>query len=166
MRAVFLKPAGFLAVLLAGWALGRMRPSVNLPLLALTMFAAVTAHSAMQSAFVEGRLHEALGDPRDGASEAVIVPIAAGEAVGLWVTFVVVPWARFGARLWVGLYVLATATLAAAAFYFPFDTVIFNEQVVAPDGPPYLLAVIVLLPAGGVGYLIGWLRSHHERSEV
>ena len=95
-----LKPIVLVVMGLTGWALGRTRPAVNFPFLALTLFAAVTAHSMMQSAFVEARLHEALGDPRNGANEAVVILIAAGEAAGLWVPFLAVPWTRFSARVW------------------------------------------------------------------
>jgi hypothetical protein len=154
-----LKPIVLLVMGLAGWALGRTRPAVNLPWLALTLFAAVTAHSSMQSAFVDTRLHDALGDPRDDANAAVVVLIAAGEAVGLWVTFLLVPWARFTARCWVSLYMLGAATGAALAFYFPFDPDMFSSGLIAPEGPPYLLAAIVCLPVAAVGYLMGWVKQ-------
>lgn len=157
-----LKPVVLLVLGLTGWALGRTRPALNLPMLALTLFAAVTAHSAMQSAFVETRLHQAMGDPREDASEFVVVLIAAGEAVGLWVPFLVVPWTRFSSRCWVSLYALSAATAAALVFYFPFDGVVFDGGLIAPDGPPYLLAAIACLPVAGVGYLMGWLKAHNE----
>jgi hypothetical protein len=157
-----LKPIVLVVMGAAGWALGRSRPAVNLPFLALTLFAAVTAHSMMQSAFVEARLHEALGDPRDG-NEAVVILIAAGEAVGLWVPFLVVPWARFSARIWASLYAIAAATAAALYFYFPFDLLVIDEKLIAPEGPPYLLAAIGCLPVAAVGYLMGWLKSQNER---
>jgi len=161
-----LKPIVLLVMGAAGWALGRTRPAVNLPFLALTLFAAVTAHSMMQSAFVESRLHDALGDPRDDANEAIVILIAAGEAVGLWVPFLVVPWARFSARIWASLYAIGAATAAALYFYFPFDLVVIDEALIAPEGPPYLFAAIGCLPVAGVGYLMGWLRSHNERASA
>ena len=160
-----LKPIVLVVMGVTGWALGRTRPAVNLPFLALTLFAAVTAHSMMQSAFVETRLHDTVGDPRGDANQAVVILIAAGEAVGLWVPFLVVPWARFGARVWGSLYALGAATAAALAFYFPFDGYVIGEELrVAPDGPPYLLAAIACLPVAAVGYLMGWLRSQNERA--
>jgi hypothetical protein len=78
-----LKPIVLLVLAATGWALGRNRPAVNLALFALTLFAAVTAHSLMQSAFAETRLHDTVGDPRDEGKEAIVVLIGAGEAVGL-----------------------------------------------------------------------------------
>ena len=160
-----LKPIVLIVLGASGWALGRTRPAVNLPWLALTLFTAVTAHSMMQSAFVETRLHDAVGDPRDNANEAVVLLIAAGEAVGLWVPFLAVPWTRFSARVWGSVYALGAATAAALAFYFPFDGYVIGEELrVAPDGPPYLLAAIVCLPVAGVGYLMGWLKSQNERT--
>ena len=120
----------------------------------------------------EGRTHAlgelgvelAVGNPRDGANEAVVVLIAGGEAAGLWVPFLVVPWARFSARVWGSLYALGAATAAALSFYFPFDGYLPGQELIAPDGPPYLLAAIACLPVAGVGYLMGWLRSQNERA--
>jgi len=161
-----LKVAALLAMGVAGWALGRRRPAVNLLMIALAVFAAVTAHSGMQAAFVDGRLDLRLGDPRTGTFEGVIVLIAAGEAVGLWVPFLLVPWARFSARVWLAVYSLAAATIAAVYFYFPFDLVILNDALIAKDGPPYLLAWLACLPIGGVGYLLGWMKSMNEAAET
>jgi hypothetical protein len=161
-----LSPIALVVMGLTGWSLGRTRPAVNLPFLALTLFAAVTAHSTMQSAFVETRLHDAVGDPREDANAAVVVLIAAGEAAGLWVTFLLVPWTRFSARCWASLYMLGAATAAALAFYFPFDMVILDLDFISPDGPPYLLAAIACLPVAGVGYLMGWLRYQNERANA
>ena len=162
---MLLTPTVFASVIVSGWLLGRARPKLNLVWLALTLFAAVTAHSGMQSAFVDGRLDQVLGDPRDG-NHAIVVLIAAGEAVGLWLPFLLTPWAQFGARLGAALYALAAAALAASWFYFPFDLVIVNEEMISPFGPPYLLAAFACLPVAGVGYLIGWLKSVNARAEV
>ena len=153
-----LKPIVLLAIFATGWALGRLRPQVNLFLLALTLFAAVSAHSAVQSVVFENRLHLTLGDPRADAPAVVVVPIAAGEAAGLWLPFVLIPWARVSVRLWAALYALSASLAAALTFYFPFDSVSFNSEFFPSDGPPYLLAAIACLPVAGAGYLTGWMK--------
>jgi hypothetical protein len=153
---MFLKPIIILlAIGLAGWALARARPRVEVATAIMTVFAAIIAHSAMQYAFIDGRLDQVLGDPRTDADPIVVVLIAAGEAVGFWLPILVLPWAQFGARIWGALYALATAALAAVYFYFPFDLVVVSEELMAPDGPPYLLAAIICLPIAGIGYLLG-----------
>ena len=154
-----LKPIVLLAILATGWALGRLRPQVNLFLLALTLFAAVSAHSAVQTVVFENRLHVTLGDPRADAPAVVVVPIAAGEAVGLWLPFLLIPWARMTARLWAALYALSAALAAALTFYFPFDGLSFDSEFFPSDGPPYLLAAVACLPVAGVGYLSGWMKT-------
>ena len=157
-----LTPIVVLVIAGAGWALGRVRGKVELVALIFTVFAAVTAHSGMQFAFIDGRLDQALGDPRDEAPAAVIVLIAAGEAVGLWLPFLVLPWTRIGARPWGALYALASATLAAVYFYFPFDLVVVSNELISGDGPPYLFAVIVCLPIAGIGYFFGLVKANSE----
>lgn len=154
-----LTPIALLVMVIAGWLLGRARPKFEVGALVLTVFAAITAHSGMQAAFFEGRLDQTLGDPREGANQAVIFLIAAGEAVGLWVPWLLLPWTRFAARLWGALYALAAATLAAAYFYAPFDLVVVDRGLILHDGPPYLLAAIVCVPIAGLGYLLGLAKS-------
>ena len=158
-----LKSIGLLAVLFAGWGIARTRPVVNLPVFALTLFVGVSAHSAVQSAIFENRLHERVGDPRAGAPDMVVVLIALGEAIGLWGAVLLIPWARFGARVWAAAYCVAAATVAGATFYLPVgDDFFFSGQTIGMDGPPYLLAAIVLLPIGAVGFLVGWLRNKNS----
>jgi hypothetical protein len=154
-----LKPLVLLAIVATGWALGRLRPQVNLFLLALTLFAAVSGHSAVQTAVFENRLHVTLGDPRADAPAIYVVPIAAGEAVGLWLPFLLIPWAPMRARVWAGLYALSAALAAALTFYFPFDGMSFDSDFFPSDGPPYLLAAFVCLPIAAVGYLAGWMKA-------
>lgn len=160
---MLLKPLTLLAVGVSGWALGHARPEVRIPVFILALFAAVSAHSTIQWAFLNGRLDRVLGDPSDGAQEAVIVLIAAGEAVGLWLPFLILPWAQFAARVWVALYALAAATLAAVYFYRPFDLIVISEELIAPDGPPYLFAALGCLPIAAVGFFVGWMKAQTDR---
>lgn len=153
------------AIGLSGWGLGRVRLVLQLPVLVLTFFAAVSVHSAIQWAFIDGpRLDSVVGDPRNGASDFAVVLIAAGEAAGLWVPFLILPWAQMKARVWAALYFLAACTIAAIAHYLPFDAVLFNSTTVSPDGPPYLLAPFACLPIGLAGFLFGW--TQRKRAEL
>ena len=161
-----LTSVALLAVAVAGWGLGRSRRDADVGMVIVTVFAAVTAHSAMQFAFVDGRLDQVLGDPRRNAPAAIVVLIAAGEAIGLWVPVALVPWARVAARYWGALYMLAAASVAAAYHYAPFDLVVVSDEFLPRDGPPYLLAVFGCLPLGGVGYLAGRLKSVDDRMDA
>jgi hypothetical protein len=146
----------------AGWALARSRPRSEIPASIMTAFAAVTAHSALQWAFVDNpRLDSVLGDPRE-KGEGLVVLIAAGEAVGLWLPLLLIPWAQMASRVAAVLFVLAAVTMAALYFYFPFDPVVISKELIASDGPPYLFAVFVCAPVAAVGYLIGWLGSQNR----
>ncbi|HXT69368.1 MAG TPA: hypothetical protein VN700_06420 [Vicinamibacterales bacterium] len=161
---MLLQPAVLLATGFAGWALGRSGPVLQLPAFALTLFAAVTAHSGFQWAFIDGtRMDTVVGDPRDGAPAVAVILIAAIEAVGLWLPFLILPWAQASARVWGAAYILSACTAAAATHYFPFDAGVFDGQILSPDGPPYLLAAFACLPVAAVGYLIGWKQRQFAR---
>jgi hypothetical protein len=157
---MILKPLAFLGIGLAGWLLGRARPTLNMPIFALALFAVISAHSGVQWAFLDGRLDQVFGDPRTDAPEAVIVLIAGGEAVGLWLPWLLLPWAPVGARFSAALYGFAASLLAAVYHYFPFDLMVMTDELIAPEGPPYLLAFVACLPMAAVGFLMGWLKSH------
>jgi hypothetical protein len=163
-----------LAVAVAGWGLGRVRKDVDLAMSVFAVFGAVTAHSTMQWAFLlEGRLDQVVGDPRGGAPAAAAVLVAAGEAVGLWLPVLLIPWARGAARFWGAAYMLSAAAAAAAYHYFPFDLPVMNDALVPGDGPPYLLAAFACLPIAAAGSLLGRMKSvddddaeAHERMEL
>ena len=148
-----------------GFALGRVRPQVNLAMAVMAVFAAITAHSGMQWAFIDGRLDAVFGNPRHGAFAGMVVLIAAGEAIGLWLPLLLVPWAQPNARVYGALYALAASITAAVAFYFPDDLVTLSPGLVPDDGPPYLLAAFALVPVAAVGYAAGWMRARDEDEE-
>lgn len=148
-----------------GWALGRVRPQVNVAMAVMAVFGAITAHSGLQWAFVDGRLHDVLGDPRAGASGIVVPLIAAGEAGGLWLPILLIPWAQPAARMYGALYALAAATAAAVAFYFPDDLISLDTGFIPTDGPPYLLAALFLVPVAAVGYAAGWMRARDDTDD-
>ena len=166
VRRMILNVLCVMAIGVSGWAIGRARPAINLPVVVLTLFAAITAHSAMQWAFLEGRMDVVFGDPRRDASFAVVVLIAAAEAVGLWVPILVLPWAAgIAARVFAAVFALAASTLAASYHYAPFDLVVIRADLIAPDGPPYLFAWLLCLPIAGLGLLLGWLQSSRELAD-
>ena len=151
-----------IAIAVTGWALGRSRPRFNLVMVVFAMFGAVTAHSGFQWAFVDGRFHDVLGDPRQDASAAVVLPIAAIEALGLWLPVLFIPWAQAAARICGALYVLLSAVAAAVAFYFPDELISMGGMLSGGDGPPYLLAVFGCVPIAAIGYASGWMRARDD----
>ena len=148
-----------------GWALGRVRPQVNVAMAVMAVFGAITAHSGLQWAFVDGRLHDVLGDPRGAAPGVVVVLIAAGEALGLWLPILLIPWAQSAARMYGALYALLAALAAAVAFYFPDDLLSLDTGFIPTDGPPYLLAAFVCLPVAALGFAAGWMGARRDMDE-
>ena len=148
-----------------GWALGRVRPQVNVAMAVMAVFGSITAHSGLQWAFIDGRLHDVLGDPRGAAPGVVVVLIAAGEALGLWLPIVLIPWAQSAARMYGALYALLAAIAAAVAFYFPEDLVSLDTGFIPTDGPPYLLAAFVCLPVAALGFAAGWMGGRGDMDE-
>lgn len=148
-----------------GWALGRVRPQVNVAMAVMAVFGSITAHSGLQWAFIDGRLHDVLGDPRGAAPGVVVVLIAAGEALGLWLPILLIPWAQSAARMYGALYALLAAIAAAVAFYFPQDLVSLDTGFIPTDGPPYLLAAFVCLPVAALGFAAGWMGGRGDMDE-
>jgi hypothetical protein len=153
---------GLIGVVVAGWALGRMRPEVNLATFVFALFGSITAHSALQWAFLEGRLDAVVGDPRTEVPAAAVILIAAGEAAGLWVPLLLIPWMRLAARWWVVFYVLAAVTLAAVYFYFPFDLMFIAADLLTADGPPYLFFALGCLPLAALPFIAGFVQSRRQ----
>jgi hypothetical protein len=148
-----------------GFALGRVRPQVNVTMAVMAVFGAITAHSGLQWAFIDGRLHDVFGDPRAGGSGVMVVLIAAGEALGLWLPILLIPCAQFTARVYGALYALLSAIAAAVAFYFPDDFVSLSTGFIPADGPPYLLAAFVCLPVAALGFAAGWIRARSDMDD-
>lgn len=160
-----LTAAVLLVIGATGWALGRVRPNVNVAMAVMAVFGAITAHSGMQWAFLDGRLHDVFGDPRAGAPGVMVLPIAAGEAIGLWLPTLLIPWAQPAARMYGALYGLLAAIAAAVAFYFPDDLVSLDTGFIPADGPPYLLAAFVCLPVAALGFAAGWMRARNDMDD-
>ena len=145
-----------LVVFAAGWGLGRVRPQVDLAMFVFALFGSVMAHSALQWAFLEGRFDGVVGDPRTEVPAAMVILIATVEAVGLWLPFLLIPWAPPKARLALAVYIAAAATVAAIYFYFPFDLGFVSREFLVFDGPPYLFAALGCLPFAALAFVIAF----------
>jgi len=160
-----LTAAALLIIGATGWALGRVRPQVNVAMAVMAVFGSITAHSGLQWAFIDGRLHDVLGDPRGAAPGVIVVLIAAGEALGLWLPILLIPWAQFTARMYGALYALLAAIAAAVAFYFPDDLVSLNTGFIPTDGPPYLLAAFACAPVAALGFAAGRMNARADMDD-
>jgi hypothetical protein len=92
--------------------------------------------------------------------------IAIVETAGLLFPVALMPWTSGSSRAWATLYVLGAAVLAAATYYFPFDVVIMNGEVIGPKHAPYGLGLLLSLPFGAIGYLVGWLNGDAARGPM
>ncbi len=90
--------------------------------------------------------------------QIVLMALAIVESAGLLFPVALMPWANRSSRAWATLYVLGAAVLAAATYYLPFDVVIMNGEVIGPKHAPYELVLLLSLPFGAIGYLVGWLK--------
>ena len=159
-----LQIVGVVLILLAGWMFGKMRPPINLVISVFAAFGAVSAYSAAEWAFIEGRSDLVFGDPRQHGT-ALILLIALLESASIWVPLLVIPWTTLKARAWAAVYVFATAVQASVHYYFPFDLVIVSDELVRPFAPAYLLAMVACLPIAAAGWLIGWSNAQAEKDE-
>jgi len=92
------------------------------------------------------------------------------ETAGLILPTALMPWTAVSGRGWATLYVMGAAFLAGATFYLPFDVVILNDRVIEPQHAPYELGLLLSLPLGAIGFLVGWFnrrrRRHSPAAEV
>ena len=116
-------------------------------------------HEAIEQ-FAQSQLDTSLG-------QIALIGVAIVETAGVLVPVALMPWTNVSIRAWATLYVLGAAILAAATYYFPFDVVIVNGEVIGPKHPPYEFVLLLCLPFGGLGCLVGWLRRRtRARSDV
>jgi hypothetical protein len=128
--------------------------------------------TAVLTAVVQGGLKLAL--PHDAieqvaqsqlssaSGQIVLMGIAIVETAGLLFLVALMPWTNGSSRAWATLYVLGAAVLAAATYYFPFDGVSMNGEVIGLKHPPYELGPLLSLPFGAIGYLGGWLKRRSQ----
>jgi hypothetical protein len=160
---VLLNPIGIAAVVAAGFGLGRLHLQVRLRAVAMTALMAAVLHASLKFALPHDSIEGfAQRHVYGGSGALVLILIAAVETAGLWVPVAVTPWAAFSARAWVTSYMLAAAVLGAAGHYFPFDVRIINGEIMGPKHPSYELDLVLSLPLGFIGYLLGWLRRRRR----
>jgi hypothetical protein len=162
---MMLSLAVLLAIAASGWAIGRTRPKVDIMMTIMAVFAAVTAQSGWEWAFIEEGFDAVFGDPRRDGGSWRVFPIAACEGAGLWLPVMLVPWAAWRARLLGGVYTLTAATMAAIYLYFPFDLVLIPEALVPPDPPPYILAAFLCAPIAAVPLIVGYTTSRMDADD-
>jgi hypothetical protein len=156
---MFLNLIGIAAAVAAGFGLARSQLDVRFRTVALTALMAAVLHASLKFALPHNSIEVfAQRHVYDGSGALFLVLVAALETAGLWVPVAVIRWAVFSTRSWVTLYMLATAVLGATAYYFPFDTRILNGEIMGPKHPSYELELVLSLPLGLVGYLLGRLR--------
>ena len=157
--------ASLVVIGVAGWGMARARPKIELVMLVFAMFGAVSVHSAIQYAFVDARMDSVFGDPRTGGMAALLIPIAIAETTGLWLPFILIGWAQMSVRLWMAVYVIGTAMLAAVYYDVPFDPIIRSKSLISGFGPPYLLTVLIGIPLAAIGYAFGAMSAMNNQKD-
>ena len=160
-----LKLIGLIATLAGGFGLGRTTVKVNVLVAILT---------ALVAAFIQAGLKPLL--PHDAierlaqrhlytaSGQLVLMAIALVETAGLLLPVALLPWTVLSSRAWATLYTLGAAFLAAATYYFPFDVVIINDEVIGPTQPSYELVLAFCLPFGAIGFLARWFKRRQRRA--
>ena len=162
---MFLKLFGLIATMGAGFGLGRaplrvhVRMAISAALLAAVLQTVV--NRALPHAAIEQLAHENL---HSASGQVVLFALATVETAGLLLPVLLVPWSSLSSRGWATLFVLGAAQLAGATYYFPFDVVIVNGEVLGPQHASYELDVLFSLPFGAVGYAMGWLKRRRDAS--
>jgi hypothetical protein len=153
-----LKLIGLIATFVAGFGLGRARFRVHVRVAILTATLAAVAQVGLELALPHDLIEQTAESHLDTAmGQIMLMALAIIESAGLLFPVALMPWARLSSRAWATLYVLGAAVLAGATFYFPFDAVVMNGEVIGPTHAPYELGPVLSLPFGAAGYLVGWL---------
>ena len=148
-----LKLIGLIATLGAGFGLGRARLRVHVRMAILTAMLAAVAQMSLNLALPHDVIEQtARSHLYTATGQSVLMALAIVESAGLLFPVALMPWANLSSRAWATLYVLG-----AAGLYFPFDVVIMNGEVIGPKHAPYELGLLLSLPFGAIGYLVGWL---------
>lgn len=154
---MLLKLIGLIATVGAGFGLGRAKFRVHVRMAILTALFAAVVQMSLKLALPHGAIEQFAQSHLDtAAGQIVLMALAIVEMAGLLFPVMVMPWASLSSRAWATLYVLGAAILAAATFYFPFDVVIMYGEVIGPKHAPYELGLLLSLPFGAIGYLVGW----------
>ncbi len=155
-----LKALGLLALLLSSFKLGESQLMIHRWVAVATALLAVVLHIGVGLALPRDAV-ERIARPwvYTAVGSLVLIMVAAVESAGVWLPVAFVPWAERSARAWATLYLLAAAVLGAIAYYFPFDAVIVNGEIIEHRQPEYEVALVASLPFGIIGYVLGWRRG-------
>jgi len=160
---MFIKLAGLAAVVIAAFRFGALRPNVRWRLAAAAAIIAITLHGAARLLLPHDAIQGLVQRGNQGLrAQLLMILIAMVETAGLWVPVAVIPWASLRSRTWLTLYLVAAAALAAAVYFFPFDVVIVNGEIVGPKHPAYELDLVLVSALGIVAYLFGRARRARQ----
>jgi hypothetical protein len=160
---MLLKLIGLIATVGAGVGLGRSKFSVDVRMAIFTALLAAVVQASLKFALPHDAIEQFAHAQLSAASgQIVLMGIAVVETAGLLFPVALMPWTNASSRAWATLYVLGAALLAAATYYFPFDVVIMNGEVIGPKHAPYELGPLLSLPFGAIGYLVGWLKRRSQ----
>lgn len=164
---MLLKLIGLVATVGAGVGLGRSNFSVHVGMTISTALVAAVIQASLKLALPHDAIEQFAQSQLSTASgQIVLMGIAIIETAGLLFPVALMPWTSVSCRAWATLYVVGAAVLAAATYYFPFDVVIVNGEVIGPKHAPYELGLLLSLPFGAIGYLVGWLKRRSRRGPM
>ena len=157
---MLLKAIGFIAAVIAGFGLGRHEFQIRRRMALLTLVVAAVAHAMVKLTLP----HRAIEDYVVGAGVYdtngwFLMPgVALLETAGLWLPATLMRWSDTSTRARVTIYIVATAILSAVVYYFPFDVLIVNDEVLGPNHAQYEVGLVFFLPFALAGYILGWLQ--------
>ena len=162
-----LKLIGLLATVAAGFGLGRATFTIRVRMAILTAVLAAAAQASLQIALPHAEIERiAQAQLYAAPGQIVLFALAVIETIGLLLPVVVMPWAGVPPRLCATVYVLGASLVAAATYYFPFDVVILNGEVIGPKHPPYEVSLVFCAPFAAVGYVIGRVFKKRNQNEA
>jgi hypothetical protein len=159
-----LKLTGLVATVAGGFGLGRTTAKVHVRVAILTALLAAFAHAGLKLVLPHDAIEQlAQSQLLPVSGQIVLMALAIVEMAGVLFPVALTPWAAVSIRAWATLYLLGAAFLAAATFYFPFDVVIMNDEVIGPKHPSYELGLVFSLPFGALGYVLDGSNGDSER---
>jgi hypothetical protein len=157
---MFVKPVFLLVIVAAGFGLAAAPLKMQRRTVASMILIAALLHLSVQLALPHEAIEEFAQRHAYGRmGPLVLFAVGAVETFGLWGPAAVIRWATVRGRVWATIYILSVGTLGAAVYYFPYDTVIINGEVMGPKHPSYEVAFVLLLPLAAVGYLVGRVKQ-------
>src|SRR5438105_3319069 len=137
-----LKLISLVATIGGGYGFGRTAFKLHVRMAILTGLLAAIAQASLKLVLPHDAIEQIAQSQRYTASgQIVLMAVAIVETAGLLFPIALVPWTTPSSRSCATLYVLGAAFLAAATYYFPFDVVIINDEVIGPKHASYELAL-------------------------